>query len=191
MRRALIASLLLSFAVNAFARDIIVRFDDPNEDAARTAAFNEAVGALPMDAADGDQVRVWFYAFWSGEIKVTGYIVTRKGVWRCVLGYKHRAEDIAVHTGGNCGGPRRNTERIDKVMALMADAALPDKEKAYCEVMDGWGASVEGMFEGRRFAFTSMNTDECTDSNPVAARVELFLQTVSGAWNRKDENDDD
>ena len=193
MRYPLLASLLLtsvflSAATSAAAADIIVRFDDPDEHAKRAAAFESAVSALPIDPADGDQVRVWFYPFWSGELKATGYIVTRQGVWRCVAKYKHRAEDIAVHKSGKCAGPRRYPERIDRVMALMADAAKPDKEKAYCETMDGWGAEIDGLFEGRRFAFSAMNTQDCTDTNPVAARVDQFLNTVSGAWLKKDED---
>ena len=29
---------------------------------------------------------------------------------------------------------------------------------------------------------------DCTDTNPVAARVDQFLNTVSGAWLKKDED---
>ena len=192
MRSAGLAWLLTSTilaAMKAAAGDIIVRFDDPNEQATRRAAFEVAAGALPIDPVDGDQVRVWFYPYWSGELKATGYIVTRKGVWRCVVRYKHREHDIAVHKSGHCAGPRRYAERIDKVMALMPDAALPDKERASCGDLDGWGAIVDGIFEGKRFAFSADNTNTCTDTNPVAARVDHFFNTVSGAWLKKDEDD--
>jgi hypothetical protein len=191
MRRVVLALLLTSTilaSMNASGGDIIVRFDDPDEPAKRTAAFERAASAMPIDPADGDQVRVWFFPYWSGELKATGYIVTRKGVWRCVVRYKHRAEDIAVHSGGKCSGPHRYPERIDRVMALMEDAAKPDKEKAYCEVMDGWGAEIHGIYAGSRFAFSAMNTGECTDTNPVAARVDHFLNMVSAAWLKKDED---
>lgn len=191
MRRWWLSPLLLCLVAGMASADEKVRFDDPNEDAHRTAAFNRAVGALPIDPVDGDQVRVWFYAYWSGEIRVTGYIVTRKGVYQCKLRYTHGAEAIVVHRGGSCSRPHRYPERLDKVLALMGDAAKFDGKTILCEVMDGWGADIEGIFEGKRFAFTAANTNECTDTDPDAARADVFLDLVAAAYSKDDADSTD
>jgi hypothetical protein len=189
MRRSLPFSVLLCLLAGTAFADERVRFDDPNEAAHRAAAFNRAVGALPIDPVDGNQIRVWFYAYWSGEIKVTGYIVTSKGVWRCKLEYEHGAEDIRVHRGGSCNGPHRYAERLDKVIALIGEASKFNGQTVLCKVFDGWGATIEGNFEGKPFVFTADNTDECTDTNPEAARVNEFLDLVSAAYSKKDEGE--
>jgi hypothetical protein len=187
MPRCLLISLLLSLVAGTASADEKVRFDDENEDAHRTAAFSRAVGALPIDPVDGDQVRVWYYAFWSGEIKVRGYIATRKGVYRCRLSYKHGAEDIVVHSGGSCSGPRRHPERIDKVMALMSEVAKFDGTTVGCDTLDGWGADIEGIFEGKRFVFSAMNTQDCTKTDKDAALADHFFELVNAAYDNKDE----
>jgi hypothetical protein len=174
-------------AASAAAGDTIVSFDDPDVEAKRNAAFNRAVGALPIDPRDGDQVRVWFFAYWSGEMKVRGYIVTRKGVWRCTLGYKHREDDYAIHSGGSCSGPRRYPERIDAIMALMKDISKLKGADAVCPVLDGWGANVEGIFDGKPFAFEAANTDGCTDTDKNAALANEFLDLLNAAYTNKDD----
>jgi hypothetical protein len=142
------------------------------------------VGALPIDPRDGDQVRIWFEDVMGGH--VTGYIVTRKGVWRCRLRYSNdNGEYIVVHRG-NCGGPHRYADRIAKPMALMADAAKLDGRSFACGVMDGWQAEIEGIFEGKPFSFDASNTNECKGQE--IEWVDAFLDTLHAAWLKKDED---
>lgn len=185
MFRLALSSILCCLAGAAFA-DEKLYFHDEAFSAKETAAFTRAVGALPIEPKDGDQIRVWFDSVMNG--RVTGYIVTSKGAWRCKLRYSNdNGQYIVVHHG-NCSGPRRYPERISKVMALMSDAATFDGKGAHCEVMDGWQANIEGMFAGKPFAFGASNTDECTDTNEDARHVDAFVDLVAAAFYKKDDD---
>jgi len=187
MRIGALCGFLLLAMCDVAVADEKVWFNEEGYGAHKIVAYNQAVGALPLDPKDGNQVRVWFDDVMGGRI--TGFIVARKGVWRCRLRVTNdNGEYIVVHRG-ECSGPRKYPERIERVMALMGDAAkLEVEEKLHCDVMDGWQASVEGMFEGQRFAFDASNTDECSDTNPAAARADRFLDMVAAAWQKKDED---
>jgi len=92
-----------------------------------------------------------------------------------------------VHRGGHCSGPRRHPERIEKVMALMSDFAKLDGQIVSCPILDGWGANIEGIFQGKPFAFVASNTDDCAAANQDAARASQLLDLVAAAYDKDDQ----
>jgi hypothetical protein len=182
VKRTLLVFSLCMFAVAGRAGEK-VSFGEGDLGASMVAAFTRAVGALPLDPKDGDQVRVWFDSVMTRH--ATGFIVTRKGVWRCSLRYENDNGEYIVVNRGTCRGPHRYTERIAKPMALLAQAAKLDGKSFACEVFDGWEAQIEGIHEGKRFGFHAANTQECK-TEPIPW-VDAFLDTVAGAWSKKDD----
>lgn len=43
--------------------------------------------------------------------------------------------------------------------------------------MDGWGADVEGIVDGKRFQFTASNPDDCESGQPVNTILELLANS--------------
>jgi hypothetical protein len=168
--RTLFAFTLLGSAV-AGER---VYFDEQNYKEHEIAAYNRAVKAVPIDPRDGNQARVWMMGYWSRRMQITGYILTAKGVYRCKLSYNNDNGKYMVINPGQCAGPRMYPEKLQKALAALPELAKHDSESASCEVMDGWGADIEGMVDGKRFQFTASNPDECESAKPVNAILELI-----------------
>jgi len=147
------------------------------------AAVTQAVGALPIDPKDGDQIRVWFDNVMGGRVK--GYIVTRDGAWLCRLEYENNNGEYIVVHGGRCSGKHRYPARIAKAMELLAAAPRFDGKIVACDVWDGWQAEVEGIVDGKRFAFTAVNTSECKGEE--VELVNELVDAVGGAFYKHDE----
>ena len=177
----LLVAMMFCLAGRVDAREI-VRFDEQNHHAHYLAAITRAVGALPIDPNDGDQIRVWYDNPMGRSVR--GYILTRKGVWRCSLRYKNDNGRYLVFNGGSCGGPHRYEARLAIPLAQLADAAKLDGKSLQCGTMDGWEANVEGIFEGRPFAFYAANTQDCKEEETRWAGE--FLELVASAYYKKD-----
>jgi hypothetical protein len=162
----------------------IVTFGEEGYSAHRMAAIRRAAGVLPMDPKDGDQVRVWFDSPLGASIR--GFILTRQGVWRCSLRYQNDNGKYLVFDGGTCGGPRLYKDRLVPPLAQLAQAAKLDGKILQCGIWDGWVANVEGIFEGKPFAFYAANTQDCEDAEIRWAGD--FLDLVAAAYQKKDDD---
>jgi hypothetical protein len=181
MWRALSFALFLGLATGIACAREKVMFGEDEFDAHLLKSFTEAVGALPIDPKDGDQVRVWFEDVMGGHVQ--GYFVTSKGAWHCKLRYDNTGKALVVNRG-DCAGPHRYAERIARPMALLAEAAKFRGKVFECGVMDGWQAEIEGIVDGKPFRFSAANTGECKGEE--IEWVDNFLDTVAMAWFRKD-----
>jgi hypothetical protein len=181
--RALYFALILGLVTGSAGSREIVRFDEENHQAHYVAAMTRAVGALPIDPKDGDQVRVWYNNPMGRSAR--GYILTRKGVWRCSLRYQNDNGRYLVFNGGSCSGPHRYDARLAKPLAQLADAAKLDGKSLQCGTMDGWEADVVGIFEGKPFAFYAANTLDCKEAETIWAGE--FLELVAGAYYKNDD----
>jgi hypothetical protein len=165
----------------AVAREIVY-FGEENYREHLLTAYSRAVSAKPMDANEGDQVRVWVMGYWSGRMSITGYIVTEKGVSRCRLSYNNDNGKYMVVNRGRCSGARNYPERLAQALAALPELAKHATEGASCETMDGWGADIEGMVDGKRFQFTASNPQDCESGRPVARMLEL----IENSYYKKD-----
>lgn len=180
---ALLMTIVLGVAAQSVSARELVRFDEEDYKAHYLAAIRRAAGVLPIDPRDGDQVRVWFDNPMGRSIQ--GFILTRKGVWRCSLRYQNDNGEYLVFSGGTCGGPRRYDDRLAKPLAQFAAAAKLDGKSLQCGTMDGWEADVEGIFEGKPFAFYAANTQDCED--PEIRWAGDFLDLVAAAYKKTDD----
>jgi len=183
--RILLTSLVFCLTAQAACAREIVRFHEEGYHAHYMAAIRRAAGVLPIDPKDGDQIRVWFNDPMGRHLR--GFILTRKGAWRCSLRYQNDNGDYLVFDGGTCSGPRRYEERLAEPLAQLAEAAKLDGKTLQCGTMDGWEANVEGIFEGKPFAFYAANTQDCKD--PEILWAGDFLDLVAGAYWKKDRED--
>jgi hypothetical protein len=133
-----------------------------------------------MTAQGGNQVRVWIMGYWSGRMPITGYIVDAGGVSRCKLSYKNDSGKYLVINRGHCSPPRNDPERIAKILASLRELATFDVKRASCEVMDGWGADIEGVVEGEQFQFSASNPDACENAKPVNDILVLIERAYDG-----------
>jgi hypothetical protein len=182
-KRTLLMTMVFCLAVHVASAREVVRFHEDDYKAHLMAAITRAAGALPIDPKDGDQVRVWFNSPMGRSIR--GFILTRKGVWRCSLRYQNDNGEYLVFDGGTCAGPRRFEARLAKPLAQLAEAARLDGKILECGTMDGWTADVEGIFEGKRFAFYAANTQDCEEEEIRWAGD--FLDLVAAAYYKKDD----
>jgi len=113
---------------------------------------------------------------------ITGYIVDSDGVRRCTLSYNNDKEKYLVINRGQCSPPRNDPEQIAKILALLPELATYDVIRASCEVMDGWGAQIEGAVDGKHFLFSASNPDACETAKPVNA----LLQLIERVYESKD-----
>jgi hypothetical protein len=117
---------------------------------------------------------VWIRGYWSGRMPITGYIVNSNGVSRCKLSYNNDTGKYLVINRGYCGAPRNDPERLATVLASLPELVAFDTKRASCEVMDGWGADIEGVVDGKHFQFSTSNPDACETAKPVQATLELI-----------------
>jgi len=160
-----------------------VYFSEDDESAHLVAAFSRAVYALPIDPKDGDQVRIWFMPYWSGRMKVTGYIVSGKGVYRCSLTYDNDNGEYLRVNRGQCSGARNYPERLSKALASLPEL-VKHSDHPSCGTMDGGGAEIEGIVGGQRFQFTAMNSHDCDEAKPVAEILDL----LSNSYYKEDQD---
>ena len=186
MSRMMLA-LVLSCAGVARA-DQFVSFDEADRQA-MLAAYNKAAGLNPVNAADGDQVRVWYMGFPGVHPTATGYVVTKDGVYRCRVKTDIKNDGIWVRSG-QCGTRRHYPERLARALARFGEGPAFDGKGFGCEVMDGWQADVEGIVGGKRFRFEASNTNECAATKGGAiAQVDSWLGAMSGAYYKSDEDE--
>lgn len=159
----------------AVARELVY-FSEDNYQDHLVAAFSRAVYAQPLDPRDGNQVRIWFTPYWSGRLPVTGYIVTGNGVYRCKLSFNNDNGEYLVVNRGQCSGARNYPDRLAKALASIPDLAS-HRDRASCPTMDGGGAEIEGIVDGKRFQFTAANSHDCEEGQPVAAILELLANS--------------
>jgi hypothetical protein len=183
LRRLRYLPAFLVFGMVAARANERLTFGEEGYEVHWRTAITQAVGALPIDPKDGDQIRVWFDNVMGME--VTGYIVTRDGAWLCRLQYENNNGDYIVVHSGKCSGKHRYPARIAKAMELLAAAPRFDGKNVGCETMDGWQADVEGIFDGKRFVFTAMNTNDCKGEE--VELVDALVNAVSHAFYKHDE----
>jgi hypothetical protein len=157
-----------------------VYFNEEARDGHQLAAYSRAVQALPMDPQAGNQLRVWISGYWSGRMPITGYIVDATGVRRCKLSYNNDNGEYLVINRGHCSRPRNDPQRLAKLLASLPELAAFNDKSASCQVMDGWGADIEGAVEGRHFQFSASNPDACETAKPVNAILGLIENAYSG-----------
>lgn len=181
---ALLTTVVICLAAQCVHAREIVRFAEDDYKVHYRAAVERASGVLPIDSRDGDQVRVWFDNPMGRSIR--GFILTRKGVWRCSLRYQNdNGEYLVFNRSGTCSGPRRHDVELAKALAQLAEAAKLDGKILECGTMDGWEADVEGIFEGKPFAFYAANTQDCEE--PEIRWAGDFLDLVAGAYQKQDD----
>jgi hypothetical protein len=183
-RAAVLLATVCGLLAQVASSHDIVTFGDDDFSEHRMAAIRRAAGVLPMDPKDGDQVRVWFDNPLGASIR--GFILTRQGVWRCSLRYQNDNGRYLVFDGGTCGGPHLYKDRLAAPLAQLAQAAKLDGKTLQCGTMDGWTANIEGIFEGKPFAFYAANTQDCEDAEIRWAGD--FLDLVAAAYQKKDDD---
>jgi len=186
MSRVILA-LLWSWA-GAVRADQFVSFYQQDYPRMKLTAFNKAAGLNPLDAADGDQVRVWYMGFPSVHPTATAYIVTKSGVYRCRVKTDLRDGGMWVRSG-QCGTRRHYPERLTAALARQAEGPGFDGKVFGCDVMDGWEADVEGIVGGKPFRFTASNTNECAGQGGEIAQVDSWLDLMRGAYYKSDDAD--
>lgn len=155
-----------------------IHFGDENFKSKWLAAVMQSAGVLPIDPRDGDQVRIW-YDNVMGR-KMTGYIVTKRGVWRCRVDYRNDNGEYMVAGKGYCGTERKRPEKLAKALTRFPEGPDFDGKFFGCGTLDGWDADIEGIVGGKRFAFQASNTNGC--EAPEIIRVDGWIHDIAGAW---------
>jgi len=184
VRRALVfgAGIFVAWAVHAGAHKKVY-FHDDDFQAKWLAAITQSAGVLPIDPRDGDQVRIWYDNVMGRRI--TGYVVTKHGAWRCQAVYRNDNGEYVVAGTGSCGTPRKRADKLARALARFSEGPEFDGKSFSCGTLDGWDAHIEGIVGGKHFTFYASNTDGCEDLE--IKQVDSWLDDIAGAWFKDDD----
>ena len=183
-RRHLACTLTLSgVLVTALAGERI-DFGSDNYRDVEVAAYSRAVHLPAIDPTGGNQIRAWFMGYWSGHMPFKGYVLTAKGAARCKLSYDNDNGNYIVINRGSCGPAIVHQERLGAAMAALPEMAKLDGQTIECGTMDGGGATVEGVYDGKLFRFTADNVDTCEGEK--FRKVAAMLDLITAAYYGKD-----
>jgi len=183
MKRSKAWLLALAWLVPAAAGERVYFTLDDNDDL-YLGAYSRAVKLPPLDPAKGNQVRAWFMGYWSGRMPITGYVLSAQGARRCKLSYNNDNGEFIVINPGHCSGPRAYPERLEAAMATLPELAALDGQTIECGTMDGRGALLEGIYDGKRFRLEAQNVWSCEGES--YRNVAAMLDSISGAYYEKD-----
>ncbi|HMN45856.1 MAG TPA: hypothetical protein PKE27_14860 [Povalibacter sp.] len=107
-----------------------------------------------------DEIRFWisWANFDPGTIgyETKGYVISNQGLWVCRIAYRQNEHSPV---GGSCkASSSKNTKTI---LAELGSLSKLSGKSLSCGVMDGEWMSVDGVFAGQRFTFSSSNPDMC------------------------------
>jgi hypothetical protein len=119
-----------------------------------------------------DEIRFWIS--WANFDPDTigydteGYVVSNQGFWICRVAYARKEHSP---TGGTCKLSAKSTD-VKAIFSNLEKLSKLSGRSLDCGVMDGEWMSVDGVFAGQRFTFSSSNPDTCPgEGSKLVAKV--------------------
>ena len=133
-----------------------------------------AYGLSPLRPGSANELRLWFIEPMEGGI--SGAVFSENGALKC--------EGLSQH--GRKSGIPPGRDACRKMMAALSSddlatrlhslSELVDEDASCGDPADGWGITVQGVVEGRRFAFQAWNPDRC--DNAEARKLYRLLEDL-------------
>ena len=110
-----------------------------------------------------DEIRFWIsWATFDPDTigyDTEGYVISNQGSWLCHVTYPRKEHSPA---SGSCK-PNARSSNAKTILSRLGSLSKLSGKSLGCGVMDGEWMSVDGVFAGKRFTFSSGNPGSCSD----------------------------
>ena len=127
---------------------------------------------VALKAGGPDEIRFW--VSWANFDPDTigydteGYVTSNQGSWICRITYLRREH---TPTSGSCKPSTRSADR-KALLSNLGELSKLSGKSLDCGVVDGEWMSVDGLYAGQRFTFSSSNPDACQgEASKLVARL--------------------